>query len=1293
MVDEGERMLRRVGLAAFVLVAGACITFSIHAWARRQDDLAARKAFDDLVHRVFVDARARLELPKYGLGGARGVAGSLGHLPDRSSFARYVAARDMATEFPGVIGFGLIVPVERGDRTRFEAQVKREGVPEFSVRTAGNAPVMHVIRSIEPEARNRAALGFDLDAEPVRRAAVERVFSGGLPGATGPIRLLQDPARRAGALILLPIFASGHATRQGADDPVIGSVYAAVVYADLMAGSTPVPQQWIDVTIRDLDAPVAEQVVFRNHAPGRDDAGRFAAARRFDYFGRHFVLEGASTQAFDLLQNSGDRAAIIFVGLLASLLAAGLAYQQGRMRDRAERLAKRMTRDLGELAAVARHTSSLVALLDADRRVHWANPAMLALCGLREDEVPGRPVRDLLRIPDENLLARIVERLSARQPFQGEVDIVSHAGERHTLALEVRPVDVAQTGECDFIIVGTDVTERNAKDAALRASGALLARMGAVADVSGWQMDLVTRKFVWTDQSVRIHGVDPSFAPSEPSVLGLYPEPERAKLEAALLRAETTGEGWDLELQQHTPDGRDIWLRSVAEVEQKDGRPVRLLGALLDITDSVRQRQALEGERQRLAMTLEGTGAGTWEWNIRTGECRFNERWAGMLGYSLAELAPISIATWQALMHPDDLLQAQAALERHFSGQTPGYECEFRMRHKQGRWVWLMARGRVFTHGEDGKPEWMFGTHLDIDARKEFEIQLADSKELLFTTLHSIGDAVVTADAQGRITWLNPVAEAMIGWTSDEATGHMASAVLELEVDGHPGVPPCPIDVCLQEGRKIGLAGDTMLVSRDGTRHVIEDSAAPLRDAQGTLCGVVMVFHDITEKAALAHEMSYRVSHDHLTGLLNRGEFEARTAAVLERIGVGGPAGALMFLDLDHFKLVNDVCGHAAGDRLLAQVAAILVRAVRAHDTVARFGGDEFAILLDACPMEQAGEIAARILKDVEAYRYVGEDGRRFQVGVSIGLVRLDTRWRKEADVVKADDAACYAAKAGGRGRVVRENIDVADAQLVESAPDGTIQWGALIGQALDEDRFVLHAQRIVPLREGVAGGLHCEVLVRLADGKGGLIEPGAFMSSAERYQLASRVDRWVLRHVLKTLQDSGAAGIERVAVNCSGQSVGDRAFHDFVIGAIRDSGLPPEVLCIEITETAAVTNLANAACFIDALQSLGVIVALDDFGSGASSFGYLKSLRVDKLKIDGQFVRGVLDGTLEAAAIRSFVDVASVLGIRTVAEQIESAAVGEKLRAMGVDYGQGFHFHRPEPFADVLAKWGRPRP
>lgn len=1286
-------MLRRVGLAAFVLVAGACITLSIHAWVRRQDDLAARKAFDDIVERVFVDARARLELPKYGLGGARGMVGSLGHLPDPLSFARYVAARDMAAEFPGVVGFGLIVPVDRRDRARFEAQVRREGLPAFKVRTGGDRPVMHVIRSIEPAARNRAALGFDVGSEPLDRIAAERVFSDGLPSATGPIRLLQGPADRAGALILSPVFASGRATRQGADDRVIGSVFAAVVYDELMAGSMPVPRQWIDVGIRDLDAPAAGQVVFRSRMPGGNDAGRFKGERRFDYFGRHFVLEGTSTPAFDVLQHVDDRAAIIFVGLLASLLAAGLAYQQGRMRDRAERLAARMTRDLGELAAVARHTSSLVALLDADWRVHWANPAMLALCGLREDEVPGRPVRDLLRIPDEALLAKVAKRLAARQPFQGEVDIVSHAGERHTLALEVRPVDAVQTGECDFIIVGTDVTERNAKDAALRASGSLLVRMGQVAGVSGWEMDLATHKFAWTDQSLRIHGIDSSFDPLERNVLGLYQGQEQAKLREALRRAETTGEGWDLELRQHTPDGRDIWLRSVAEVERQDGRPVRLLGALLDITESVRQRQALEGERQRLAMTLDGTGAGTWEWNIRTGECRFNERWAEILGYSLAELAPINIATWQSLMHPDDLLQASAALERHFSGETPGYEHEFRMRHKLGDWVWVMARGRVFTHAADGKPEWMFGTHLDITRRKEFEIQLAASKELLFTTLHSIGDAVVTADAQGRITWLNPVAEAMVGWSSDEATGHMASAVLDLEIEGHPGTPPCPIDVCLQEGRKIGLAGDTVLVSRDGTRHVIEDSAAPLRDAQGTLCGVVMVFHDITEKAVLAREMNYRVSHDHLTGLLNRGEFESRTAAVLDRIGAGGPSGALMFLDLDHFKLVNDACGHAAGDRLLAQMAAILARAVRAHDAVARFGGDEFAILLDACPMEQAGEIATRILEDVEAYRYVGEDGRRFQVGVSIGLIRLDTRWRREADAVKAADAACYAAKAGGRGRVVRENIDAADAWLTESVLDGTVHWGALIGQALDEDQLVLHAQRIVPLHEGVAGGLHCEVLVRLADGKGGLIGPGAFMSSAERYQLASRVDRWVLRHVLRTLGNSGAAGIERIAVNCSGQSVGDRAFHDFAIGAIRDSGLPPEVLCIEITETAAVTNLANAARFIDALESLGVSVALDDFGSGASSFGYLKSLRVDKLKIDGQFVHGVLEGRLETAAIRSFIDVAGVLGIHTVAEQIESAAVAEKLRAMGVDYGQGFHFHRPEPFADVLAKWGRPRP
>lgn len=954
-----------------------------------------------------------------------------------------------------------------------------------------------------------------------------------------------------------------------------------------------------------------------------------------------------------------------------------------------------VTGDFQALSAVALHTDTPVAVLDAARRVRWANPAMLALCARPADEVIGYRVRRLFRIAGDQrpVLRRLMQALAAGEAFRGELGMRARlSGVYHLLRLEVQAFGLRGNRSGGYLVVCSDITAERTREIELKDSRTLLARISALAGMAGWTKRISESTITWTDQMPGLHRVDCDLVPTIDSVLAFYPEPDRTRLADAFRVAESTGQGWDMELRHIGADGRLDWLRSVAEVEYEDGKPVRLLGALQDITETMRQRQVLEDERLHLSMILEGTDAGTWEWNVQTGEVRLNERWASQIGYTLGELEPIDIDTWISLTHPEDGREAHDRLQRHFAGETPGYACELRMRHKDGHWVWVMARGRVFTRSADGKPGWMFGTHLDISERKATETRLADREALLSITLRSIGDAVLTTDELGRVTWLNPAAEALTGWSQERASGCPASLVLDLRIEGRDERPPCPIDVCLREGRKVGVAGDTVLASGDGRRHVIEDSAAPLLDAQGTLCGAVMIFRDITEKATLAREMNYRISHDFLTGLLNRAEFEIRLGLELERLRQAGGEGAVMFLDLDHFKLVNDACGHAAGDRLLMQVAEILGCAVRMQDAVARFGGDEFAILLGDCPLAQAKDSAARILQGIEDYRFVSEDGRRFRIGVSIGLVPLGAASADVTSVIKNADAACYLAKAEGRGRVV---LDESGRAAAMAAGSGGIEWGALIGQALDDDQFELHAQRIVPLGSdaGAHDPLHCEVLLRLRDGKGGLLSPGLFIPAAERYQLASRIDRWVLRHVLGLLAESGTDGLARVAINCSGQSVGDRAFHRHVIQSIRDSGVPPQVLCIEITETAAVTNLADAAHFIEALRALGVTVALDDFGSGVASYGYLKSLRVDKLKIDGQFVRGVLDGALEAAAIRSFVDVAGVLGIATVAEQIESAEVAERLRGMGVDYGQGFHFHRPGPLADVLATWGRSRP
>ena len=846
------------------------------------------------------------------------------------------------------------------------------------------------------------------------------------------------------------------------------------------------------------------------------------------------------------------------------------------------------------------------------------------------------------------------------------------------------------------------------------------------------------------------------------------------------------------------------------------GRPVRGISVLREVTEQLRAEQALRDEHARLDSIIEGTSTATWEWNVPTGEMRFNDRWANMLGYTLAELEPISIQTWREHAHSGDIKHADELLGKHFAGTLPSYDCELRMRHRAGHWVWVLTRGRVLTSTPDGTPEWMFGTHVDITPRKQHEealrkseqllnrtgeiggvggwvvdlvtgeiwwsaqtrrihgvapdyvpvlseginfytpesrpvitqaveqamatgkgwdlelqvtratgeriwvrtvgeaefdsdkpvrlvgafqditqvrqlnAQLAEQHELMRVTLQSIGDAVITTDAAGTVTWLNPVAERMTGWLNAQARGHSVDQVFHIVNQETRALAESPVTYCLQRGAVVGLADNTLLISRTGEEFGVEDSASPIRSEHGDLLGVMLVFHDVTEKRRLSGEMSYRATHDALTGLVNRAEFEARLHRLLDSAREDSTEHALLFIDLDQFKLVNDACGHSVGDQLLQRVSKLLTEAVRARDTLARMGGDEFAVILERCTAEQAQRVAQQICDRMDDFRFLHDD-RRFRIGASIGLVPVDQRWSTTAAIIQAADTSCYAAKEAGRNRVHAWF----DTDIAMRARHGETRWAARIEQALDENRFVLYAQRIEALKQPVKNaqvqqgsqGLHAEVLIRMIDTDGSVVQPGAFLPAAERFHYASRIDRWVLRHAIDALRELTALStVDTLCVNLSGQSVGDRAFHRQAIETLTDAGAAVcACLCLEITETAAVTNMADASAFIDQVRALGVRIALDDFGAGASSFGYLKNLNVDLIKIDGQFIRDVLDDPLDDVAVRCFVEIARVVGVKTVAEFVDRVEVLDRVRAIGIDFAQGYLLHRPEPIEKVL--------
>ncbi|MET3123534.1 diguanylate cyclase (GGDEF)-like protein/PAS domain S-box-containing protein [Oxalobacteraceae bacterium GrIS 2.11] len=866
----------------------------------------------------------------------------------------------------------------------------------------------------------------------------------------------------------------------------------------------------------------------------------------------------------------------------------------------------------------------------------------------------------------------------------------------------------------------------------------------------------------------------------------------------------------NIDYQMVTKDGTvlDVVLSAILEYDLY-GQPMRSVSVIEDVTKRRIAESRLREKQQRLAHIIDSTQIGTWEWNVQTGDVMFNERWANIVGQTLEDITPLSIQTWIDLVHPDDLKRSGDLLERHFADQNVRYECEVRMRHRGGNWVWVRSHCRVMTWTSDGKPEWMFGSHEDITERivqrqalitqseraslatdsggigiwdldlatnallwdawmyklyglepnqevaayglwirhlhpddikfaeealkaavsgekpfdTEFRIvwndgtvrniratgrvtrnaygrplrmvganwdvtearrlnsELAMQHELLEVTLRSIGDAVITTDNHGNVTWLNPVAERMTGWLVPEAMGKPLGQVFHIINEETRHATENPALLCLDQGKIVGLANHTLLISRDGNEFGIEDSAAPIRSAKGELLGVVLVFHDVTEQRRLSSEMSFRASHDVLTGLVNRMEFEARLNRVLQNAHNDRSEHFLLYIDLDQFKLVNDSCGHAIGDQLLQQVSKLLASSVRDRDTLARLGGDEFAVILEHCTAEPAQRVASQICERMDDFRFI-HDGRRFRIGASIGLVPVDSRWVTTEPIMQAADTSCYAAKEAGRNRVHAWF----DSDLAMRTRHGEMKWTDRIGKALDEELFVLFAQRIMPIAVGHKG-VHAEVLLRMVDTDGTYILPGAFFPAAERFHLASRIDRWVVRHAIDWMRECPSIeSIETLSINLSGQSVGDRSFHRWAGEQLREAG--PAIcqkLCIEITETAAVTNLADAAIFIDHLRAAGVKVALDDFGAGTSSFGYLKSLSVDYLKIDGQFVRDMVTDPLDEEAVRCFTNVARVVGVKTVAEFVESQEILDRLRSIGVDFAQGFLLHEPAPLNELL--------
>ena len=949
----------------------------------------------------------------------------------------------------------------------------------------------------------------------------------------------------------------------------------------------------------------------------------------------------------------------------------------GSVEDISERVLARQTSE--QLLSSVRERF-IVSISDAGGTIVEVNDAFCALSQYSRADLIGADHRIVNSgLHGAAFFSLLWQQISAGASWRGDICNRAKTGALYWVDSVIVPMRGAD-GQVDrFVSIGSDATLRKQQEHALRKSEDLLNSTGRLADVGGWEFEVATATTFWSDQTCRIHGVAPGYVPILDEAIDFYAPEARPLIHAAMERGISHGEGWDLELPLTQAGGRRLWVRAVGHAVFEDGKAVRLRGAVQDITQRVLQRKELEAANERFTLATESGSIGVWDYDVARDQMRMDTLMRQL--YEVPMDAAVDARAVRSLrLHPDDARRVNQSLGKALAGAA-SYEDEFRIIRSDGSMLYLSSSARI-TRDAEGNAIRIVGVNRDVTQLRILGAELAAQHELLRVTLQSIGDAVITTDASSKVTWLNPAAERMTGWTIAEALGRPLLQVFHIVHEETRELVDSPVAACLADDGMVGLASRTLLVARDGREFGIEDSAAPIRNAAGQVLGAVLVFHDVTEQRRLSGEMSYRATHDPLTDLVNRGEFEARLRRTLAKAHEDRSQHAMMYIDLDQFKLVNDACGHTVGDQLLKQVAKLLTETIRARDTLARLGGDEFAVILEHCSTEQAQRVAQQICDRMDDFRFLHEE-RRFRIGTSIGLVPLDSRWVSAAAAMQAADTSCYAAKEAGRNRV----HTWFDTDLAMKARHGEMQWASRLEQAIDENRFALYAQRIESLGGG-ADALHAEVLLRLRDQNGKLVLPGAFFPAAERFHLASRIDRWVLRHSLEHL--TGMPDMSRVqmlCINLSGQSIGDRAFHRDAAEMLNAAGPAAcQRICLEITETAAVTNMADAAIFIEQVRALGVRIALDDFGAGASSFGYLKNLKVDLLKIDGQFIRDVVDDPLDDAAVRCFVDVARVVGVKTVAECVDKPEVLQRVRELGIDYAQGFLLHRPEPLEAVLA-------
>ncbi|MDH5656584.1 MAG: EAL domain-containing protein [Spirochaetia bacterium] len=563
----------------------------------------------------------------------------------------------------------------------------------------------------------------------------------------------------------------------------------------------------------------------------------------------------------------------------------------------------------------------------------------------------------------------------------------------------------------------------------------------------------------------------------------------------------------------------------------------------------------------------------------------------------------------------------------------------------------------------------------EIKKRILAEKNLNEKNLHLQTTLYSIGDGVIVTDQNGMITMINPVAEKILHQPQNDVCSHSLDQIISIYDETTDEIIINPFQNAIQEGISVSYSENTYIINPQGEKRSIDAKASPIFN-RGVTIGAILVLRDTTQLMEARRKLNWQARHDSLTGFFNRFEMERILTGHIDSARNTSLTHVFIYIDLDQFKIVNDTSGHIAGDELLRQLSHLLKEFIRSSDFIGRLGGDEFGLLLTGCSLEKAVEIAEALIVRIKAFRFTW-DSKIFDIGMSLGLVLIDSQSENLINVMKAADMACYIAKESGRNKIhiyKHQNTDY-------SKRHGEMQWATRITEALKKNQFCLFYQKIYSYDQKETDSTLIEILIRMKDDQFRYIEPAAFFSAAERYHLNIEIDRWIIENSFQYIsRSSKEKNFSHYAINISGSSIGDPEFMKFITQSIEKYSIPENLICFEITESNAVTNLSQAVHFIRELKKYGITFAIDDFGTGFASFSYLKNFPADYIKIDGSFIMGLKDSDLNKAIVHSIIEIGKILGVKIIAECVEDQETYQLLKDLDIDFLQGFYLHKPEP-------------